>query len=154
MKNFWFSFCLNIFNVAAILLTLMISFKPNQDPTVWPVWANCMYYAFCKPLLLCAIMMMFFTMLLGHFSIGARVLRNSYMRAAGKTTYLSALASPIVITSLYLSQDYAMYLTTPLSMILGAGHILCNLVCSAILYIVLEYPIRAVLGLMITRHLS
>ena len=99
-----------------------------------------------KMALLLAFFFLFWTMLLGHFNLGLRTLKNTYMRAMGKQTYICALASPIVITLIYLGQDYALYLTNPSSTIFGAGHVLCNVMTSFLLYIFIEYPLKTVVG--------
>jgi len=99
-------------------------------------------------------MFFLFTMLLGHFNWGSVMMKNTYTRAFGKMTFISALASPIVITCLYLTQDYAIYLTNPVSTVLASGHVIANMCFAFLMYLVVEYPVKTFIGILLNGRLS
>ena len=76
------------------------------------------------------------------------------MRAFGKLAYDAALAGPIVITFLYFGQEQSIYLSDPTSLILGAGHIMCNLLAAFVLFVFVEYPLRTAITVFIMPKLS
>jgi len=139
--------------VCFILFSLTDGWQANIDAYRWPMWLNDLYQAFNKWAFILPIMFMMFTMFLGHFDIGMHAMKNTYCRAFGKMTFLAALASPIVITLLYLGQDYALYMTNPQATTFAMGHIFCNLWIAFLLYIFIEYPIATLLGHVVTYKL-
>jgi hypothetical protein len=66
------------------------------------MWKNVVYYGFNKFFFVWSAMILFVTMVLGHFNWGVNILKNPYCRASGKLVYLTALIGPILVACIYL----------------------------------------------------
>jgi hypothetical protein len=71
-----------------------------------------------------------------------RTLKNTYFRAFGKLTFLTAIISPVILNIMYCGREDAIYLTNPTVMNIGAGNIICVALAAFPLYLLVEYPIQ------------
>lgn len=153
-KARWLGFTFNVFGNALVLLNLLCGYEAVKDPYAWPMYKNALFNGFTRISYAVAILLVFASVVLGHFEIGRIVCSNSYMRGLGKLTYSGALLCPIVITLAYCSQDYSMYLTIPGVMYLGIGNIISELIVCFFVYLSIEYPLKNLVGLTLLKKIS
>lgn len=98
----WISTIGNFFSLGLICLTLTAAQPAIKEPYLWSQVTNDVFLTFNKIGFLLGVFFLFWTMILGHFNWGLSIVKNPYMRTFGKQTFLCAIASPIVITYMYL----------------------------------------------------
>jgi len=140
--------------LALIGVTLTRNYEANINAYQWKQISNDFYFGVNKLIFVAAMMMLVLTILLGHAQTGKHAFQNSYVRAFGKLAYDAALCGPIVITFLYFGQEQSVYLTDQTSMVLGAGHISCNLLAAFVLFIFIEYPLRTAITVFVLPKLT
>jgi uncharacterized membrane protein len=133
---------------------MMSGYKPNNDSYYWPQWFNNIYITFCKTIYLFAIMMLLWTMLLGHFNWGKKTLTSTYLRSFGKFVFIAGLASPISITCFYMGLPYSIYTTGPNSNMFALGNITSSILVAFVVLIFVEYPLRTVIGYLTLPYIS
>ena len=145
---------MNLGSLAVIGVTLTRSYQANINAYQWKQISNDFYYGFNKLAFVAAMMMLVLTILLGHAQTGKHTFQDSYVRAFGKLAYDAALVGPIVITFVYFGQEQSVYLSDPTSLVLGSGHIACNLLAAFVLFIFIEYPLRTSITVFILPKLT
>ena len=148
----WVSPVLVLLGIGLILTCLFSGYEALKDPYSWPPWKNYVYFALIRPAYVTGCMLIFIAMVTGNFNSGMRCLRNVYFRALGKVSFESALVSPMVITLAYQGQEYPMYLTVFGGVAFGMGNILSILLVSIPIYLMIEYPIKRLVQIGLTRR--
>lgn len=118
-----------------------------------PYWTNVAYVGFNRLLLVLGALTILFISFLGHFKSTKHVLKNTYMRAFGRTAFDAGLMAPIVISWVFLSQEDAIYLTGPTSTIFGCANVILNLVTGILVFLFIEYPVSILMNILITNRL-
>ena len=121
-----------------------------KDPYSWNLAQNLVYFAFIRICYALGALLLIMSIFLGHFNIAEKFLRNVYFRSLGKLSFSAALISPIVITLMYQAQTYAMYLTIMGGIVFGMGNLVSILLCSLILHLTVEDPLKQIV--LLIRH--
>jgi hypothetical protein len=159
-KLHWFhkrptlSIFINWISVALIFFTLASGFEANEDPYQWDQWLNNLYWAINRTLFVLGAVMLLFTMFIGHFNIGLRTLKNTYFRAFAKLTFICAIISPVIVNLIYCGREDAIYLSNPTAINLGAGNIICVALAAFPLYLLVEFPVKRLVEILITDKLG
>ena len=93
-------------------------------------------------------------MFIGHFNSGLRTCKNTYFRSLAKLTFLCAIISPVIVNLIYCGREDAIYLSNPTALNLGAGNIICVCLASFPLYLLVEYPMKRLIEVLITDKLG
>jgi peptidoglycan/LPS O-acetylase OafA/YrhL len=133
---------------------MFILYEPGIDPYAWNMTQNILYYGFMRISYTISVMMILFVMIFGHFNIAKRSLTNGIFRALGKLSFQSALIYPIVIMYYYGSVQYGIYLTFVGVQYIATGNMVCIVLAGFVLYMLVEYPFRALLQNIVLKKLS
>jgi hypothetical protein len=159
-KLHWFhqrpnlSIFINLLSITLLGFSLASGFEANEDPYQWDQWLNNLYWAVNRTLFVLGAVMILFTMFIGHFNNGLRTLKNTYFRAFAKLTFMCAIISPVIVNLIYCGREDAIYLSNPTAINLGAGNIICVALAAFPLYLLVEFPVKRLLEVLITDRLG
>lgn len=153
-KKTYFAWAILYISLANIVFQLFVLYEPGKDPYAWNMTQNIIYYGLARISYTMSAMVIFFVIILGHFNVARRGLQNGIFRALGKLAFQNALIFPIVILYYYGATQSGIYLTFMGVQYLAVGNMASIALAGFVLYLLVEYPFKALLNHAIGKKIS
>ena len=127
-------YTMTIIGICAIITAMFCGYVALKSPYDWSQAKNYVYFALVKISNVFGVMLIFFSIQIGHFRSAKIALNNSFFRAMGRLTFYGNLIIPIVMLYLYCDQESAVYLTIIEGCIFGAAHVMIIMIVSLIMH--------------------
>jgi peptidoglycan/LPS O-acetylase OafA/YrhL len=145
--NYWVGKLILYAGLTMIITNLFISYGCTKTPYAWSNVGNMVYFSLTRFCYSLGWICIAFYIILGHTKVGKVLLASAAFNGCGRLVYPAYLISPIIMMVVYCNTDHGVMMTLLCNVTLGMGHLTLSFIIGAIIYIMIQWPIKRAIQL-------